>query len=462
MVEHALAYAERGFRIFPVHGKRPAIRKWPELASIDPVRIRKWWTKWPQANIGLAVARSGLVVLDVDPRNDGDKSFDRLVGLVGRIILDGPTVLSSRGGCHLYFERPADPEMVRALRASVGPGIDIPAFTVMPPSVHASGTIYRWEVGDEDAVPLPLPAAVLALFPSPTVTLRPSLVVGALGVGKRAFETSKPQTRPNISGGQKFAKNREMLERYARRFARPGATCEPPADDGGTRLVPWAVAWATTPGTWGENSTAIRDRLLAVARDYYRVHGDDGEPMFRAALAQKATISPDLRKPSPTTKDKRHALAWSPFGKRAWDRAVAEPTTDEAIDLDGMAERTPQCERAAFDRAAAAYAVLLLEARRLGVRAERFQKDYGAIAYALGVSRMSAHRYVREATDFGLIEIIDVGKARAKGQRGTPTLFFIATAKMVASVERVEPMVVQTSKRRSAKSLDREPFRLAG
>lgn len=492
MVEHALRYAARGWCVFPVQGKKPAIVRWPQLASSDPARIRKWWSKWPEANIGLAIERSGLVVLDVDPRNGGDKSFDRLVGVVGRLILDGPTVLTGGGGFHVYFERPTDPDAVRILRdyvknridiidpdvcalrvesskarnrpheRAVELGIDVPAYVVAPPSLHASGEPYRWEIGDEDAVPSPLPAGLVFLSIAPIVTLHPSSVFGGLGAGDRTLETLRPLIRANISAAKKSAKNREMLERYARRFAQPGTNFEPPAEDGGTQLAPWASDWAATPGTWAGHYTAIRDKTLAAARAHYHAHGDGGEATFRAALAQKATISPDLRKPSPTSKDRRFPLVWQPFGKRAWDRAVAEPTTDEPIDLDAMAARIPESERVAFDRGAAAYSALLLMARHFGVRAQSFSKDYAALGHVLGVSKMSARRYVLDAEDFGLIQILDAGKPRAKGQRGTPTTFFIATAKMVASVERVEPMVERTSKRRSPKPMDREPLRLAG
>ena len=103
MLEHALAYAERGWRVFPVQGKKPAIVRWPKRASSDPAQIRTWWERWPEANIGIAMTRSRLLVLDIDPRNGGDESFDRLLATVGRSILDAPTVLSSRGGRHLYF-----------------------------------------------------------------------------------------------------------------------------------------------------------------------------------------------------------------------------------------------------------------------------------------------------------------------------------------------------------------------
>jgi hypothetical protein len=72
----ALDLASKGFEVFPVWGvtpqgnctcgrekckhaargkpgKRPAVAKWPQVATIDPERIREWWKKRPNANIGI-------------------------------------------------------------------------------------------------------------------------------------------------------------------------------------------------------------------------------------------------------------------------------------------------------------------------------------------------------------------------------------------------------------------------
>ena len=293
MLEYALRYAARGFAIVPVIDKKPAIARWPKLASTDPARIRKWWAKWPDASIGIVTIRSGIVVLDVDPRNGGNESLDRLVAIAGRELIDAPTVHSSQGGCHLYFVRPADHNVVRALRAFVGPGIDLPAFVVAPPSMHASGVPYRWEIEDEEAAPIVLPAALISAISAPNFTLRPPSLLGHGLEGDATREIPGEEARYFSGGAKNLAEIRAMLERYAR----SGACYEPPADDGGTRLAPWVGAWIDTPGKWiagangRKNSQAIGDKMLAVAREYVRVHGDDGEAFFRVALEQKSQIS---------------------------------------------------------------------------------------------------------------------------------------------------------------------------
>jgi putative DNA primase/helicase len=75
MLDHALAYAARGWPVFPCHPatKQPLVKSDVEgeggvkMASIEPVRIREWWTRWPQAMIGLPTGRAiGAFVVDVD------------------------------------------------------------------------------------------------------------------------------------------------------------------------------------------------------------------------------------------------------------------------------------------------------------------------------------------------------------------------------------------------------------
>ena len=57
-------------------GKHPRIKGWEEAATTDEGKIRAWWARWPEANIGIMTgAESGFVVLDVDPRHGGDEAL---------------------------------------------------------------------------------------------------------------------------------------------------------------------------------------------------------------------------------------------------------------------------------------------------------------------------------------------------------------------------------------------------
>ncbi|SEN42693.1 Primase C terminal 2 (PriCT-2) [Paracoccus alcaliphilus] len=98
----ALAYAERGYHVLPVepNAKGPLTRHGYKDASTDTDQIKAWWTRWPDANIGLALSLSGLVAVDIDAYKD-DCEWPTFA--VGR---DVPATLeqrSARGGTHLIF-----------------------------------------------------------------------------------------------------------------------------------------------------------------------------------------------------------------------------------------------------------------------------------------------------------------------------------------------------------------------
>lgn len=151
MLAAALAYVARGWCVLPLHelisgscscsrragcktpAKHPRIDDWRNAASNDPEQVGTWWSRWPHANIGvLTGARSGLVVLDVDPRHGGDDALAAMLATTGPLP-DGPIVLTGGGGVHYYFAHPGG-----VVRGSViAPGLELKGdgqFVVAPPS----------------------------------------------------------------------------------------------------------------------------------------------------------------------------------------------------------------------------------------------------------------------------------------------------------------------------------------
>jgi hypothetical protein len=134
LLSAALAAAERGWPVFPLHpgDKRPAITGWEQRATTDPARIERCWTHAPY-NIGITTGPASLVVVDLDtPKGADDTPPDPWAG---RGIIDGADVLAAlcerhgkpypsdtytvrtgSGGTHLYFTAPDGPE----LRNTVG------------------------------------------------------------------------------------------------------------------------------------------------------------------------------------------------------------------------------------------------------------------------------------------------------------------------------------------------------
>lgn len=157
----ALAYAERGWPVFPLHspvangcscgratckdvGKHPRTQHGLHDSSLDPARVRDWWGRWPDANIAIVTgAASGIVLLDVDPRHGGDESLAQLASEIGPIP-PTPMQRTGSGGAHYLFEHPG--QEVRN-RAGIYPGLDVRGdggYFVAAPSLHASGQSYTW------------------------------------------------------------------------------------------------------------------------------------------------------------------------------------------------------------------------------------------------------------------------------------------------------------------------------
>jgi len=108
LLDAALSYAtDRGWYVFPCapEGKRPTTPTGLHAASTDPAVIRDWWTRWPKANVAVNCGRSGLVVIDVDPRHGGLETLAALP-------YDFPPTLSQvtgSGGAHYVYRMPDPP-----------------------------------------------------------------------------------------------------------------------------------------------------------------------------------------------------------------------------------------------------------------------------------------------------------------------------------------------------------------
>jgi hypothetical protein len=77
-LEWALEQAAEGFYVFPITpGQKapPLIKDFAGNATRDPEQIKTWWTRWPDANIGIYTGKFGdhraLIVVDVDTAKKG-------------------------------------------------------------------------------------------------------------------------------------------------------------------------------------------------------------------------------------------------------------------------------------------------------------------------------------------------------------------------------------------------------
>lgn len=165
LLEAALSYAARGWRVLPLYtptpdggcscgkagcdsvGKHP---RWHDAdlahglkdATTDPDKIRTWWQRWPDANIGIRTGpESGFFAVDVDSKAACDwlktkgVSKDVCCQKTGRL----------EGGWQLFFSHPGF-----KVQCSVGElfeDLDVKGqggYVVVPPSLHHTGRRYKW------------------------------------------------------------------------------------------------------------------------------------------------------------------------------------------------------------------------------------------------------------------------------------------------------------------------------
>jgi len=127
-------------------------------ATCNRARILAWWTRHPQANIGLATGHL-FDILDVDGPQ-GEQTIRTLAAEHG-LTSSGPLVHTGGGGWHFYLAPTGLGNVCPAGLAHVdwrGRG----GYVVAPPSRHPSGHPYQWAPGrDLDTPPGQVPAVLL-------------------------------------------------------------------------------------------------------------------------------------------------------------------------------------------------------------------------------------------------------------------------------------------------------------
>lgn len=161
LLEAALQYAARGWRVFPLHsvwfrgadeavctcrrgiectskGKHPRIQEGFKGATTSREQVKGWWDKWPQANVGIATG-GGLTVLDID----GSKGREELIALMAAHPgepLGGTLAQRTGNGGHLLWALDGARSSAKGNLHVRGEG----GYVVASPSVHWSGRHYEW------------------------------------------------------------------------------------------------------------------------------------------------------------------------------------------------------------------------------------------------------------------------------------------------------------------------------
>jgi putative DNA primase/helicase len=208
--------------------------------------IRRWWERWPAANVGIATGpESGIFVLDVDGE-DGQESLKALESLgelpktlrahTGRTGPDG-----KRTGFHLYFTWPPRTNLSNSA-GRLGKGLDIRAaggYVVAPPSLHASGLLYGWD-GNVSTISDP-PAWLLAKASKPVSDVVPTLQTCFLYEGQRNDRLFRLASAWRRRGATQEQLERQLSVENVRR-------CRPPLERAEIQKIAANVARSYFPG----------------------------------------------------------------------------------------------------------------------------------------------------------------------------------------------------------------------
>jgi hypothetical protein len=144
MSHNAIGYARLGWPVLPLvpNSKLPLTKNGFKDATTDETQINAWWTKTPDANIGICVGpTSNLFIIDVD--NKGGKNGN---GELAKLIeVNGPLpetyiVRTANNGFQHYFTFPK----AAAFKTQLAEGVDLKfnGYVVAPPSV-VNGRTYE-------------------------------------------------------------------------------------------------------------------------------------------------------------------------------------------------------------------------------------------------------------------------------------------------------------------------------
>ncbi len=162
ILDYALAYARRGWPVFPCkpRSKAPATPRGFLDASSDPAIVQILFSGKGDCNIGVATGpASGFFAVDLDGAEGRRSFFEEVLEdeLPETLAVDTPG-----GGLHLFFRSNGSPIKNRAKIG--GKPIDVRGsggYVVVPPSIHPNGKQYAWVGDDETDIAVP-PAWLLA------------------------------------------------------------------------------------------------------------------------------------------------------------------------------------------------------------------------------------------------------------------------------------------------------------
>lgn len=181
----AVDYYEAGFRVIPLHpvlfdenGKAVCGCGNPQCESAGKHPVHKAWQQSPHWSIDqfanmiesgqleqFGVILDNHLVVDIDPRNGGFESYDKLCAQLGIDLKQESqfVVSTGGGGFHIYFDKPSGLALKQSAEGLAGIDFKSSGFVVGYGCNHASGMLYERSKGfATDSAPIP--SALLSIL----------------------------------------------------------------------------------------------------------------------------------------------------------------------------------------------------------------------------------------------------------------------------------------------------------
>jgi len=379
-VDYARRYAELGYALIRVDGKRPQEKDWQRTRpDCDPEHVAGLWSVWGERwNMGVVLGSSGLAVVEADT----EEAAKTLIGLLDGIVIRTPMVQSGRGLPHVYFRDPG------GLEKSVCGGLELRAgshMMVLPPSKHpAAGEEYRWLVPPWEADLAELPAELIDFFDAAKAkkNAEPLADDEPIPEGKRDVTLTSiagTMRRRGLTGEEILAALREVNRRR----------CRPPLPD--NRVEEIAASVGRYEPAEGLTDLTVDD-ILAASPDLSKDELLADNPRLKALIGGRSSAASEVVR----LVRESGVLLFHDSGRRAYASFCAE---------DGGSQQTWSLSSRAFK----------LYARRLYYRAKDASPNGQAVTDAIATLESEAvfdgpelAVHLRVAGDEGAI-YIDLG-----------------------------------------------------
>lgn len=229
-------------------GKRSAIQSWPNTASQNRRIVSEWWTRFPNANVGIHA--KGLLIIDVDgPR--GHRSLQRL-----RRYGNLPKTATIRSGntkpqhYQLVYRLPPHAGQIKNKLLCQFPklselsSIDVKSaggYVIGPGSRHHSGGFYRWDSMPSNFEDITqAPDWLIALLTEPSKAGKPRQRFKSGKLNGKSSRGNQPKKRPR--------RNRGLMESKDIRYYAIQMTSRYPVRRAGTRKNRMTAAVASLIG----------------------------------------------------------------------------------------------------------------------------------------------------------------------------------------------------------------------